>query len=198
MSRALGDPSLAVGRWDTEAERYVRASGELLDVPGAGSDRVVTFLERDGTALAAVVHDAVLLEDHGLLDSAGAAARFVVETDRLQAELKVRLEEVRAARARIVHTGDQARRRMERDLHDGAQQRLVSIMMDLKLTLARMDPSADPSLRIARPRWESANGGWGEGGERPERLVSAGSILRAGCRGVTETSPGRRRRERRR
>jgi signal transduction histidine kinase len=149
MSRTLGDPSLEVGRWDAATRRYVGVDGATLDLPDEGSQRTATFLERDGTPLAAIVHDPALLEDHGLLDSVGAAARSVVETDRLQAELRSKLAEVRASRARLVQAGDEARRRLERDLHDGAQQRLMSIYVDMKVAASTADPSVRGPLEAA-------------------------------------------------
>ncbi|HEX8099906.1 MAG TPA: hypothetical protein VF660_06860, partial [Actinomycetota bacterium] len=132
LSRALGDPSLEVGLWDPGRHRYVASSGTALEIPEKGSSRAVTFLERDGVPLAAVVHDPALLEDRGLLDSVTAAARLAVDNERLQAEIRAQLEEVRASRARIVESADAERRRLERDLHDGAQQRLVSLALDAK------------------------------------------------------------------
>jgi signal transduction histidine kinase len=149
LSRTLGDPSLRVGRWDAEAGRYVPADGGALEIPDDDASRTATFLERAGRPLAMIVHDPALLEDHGLLDSVGAAARFVMETDRLQAELRAKLEEVQASRARIVHAADAERQRLERDLHDGAQQRLASIVLDLKLASSRFDPSTDAAIRQA-------------------------------------------------
>jgi signal transduction histidine kinase len=84
------------------------------------------------------VHDPALLEQQALLRSAGAAARLALENERLQAELRAQLAEVRASRARIVHAGDDERRRVERDLHDGAQQRLLGIRLALQLARGRL------------------------------------------------------------
>ncbi|MDP8929142.1 MAG: histidine kinase [Actinomycetota bacterium] len=146
LSHALGDPSLSVGRWDARAQRYVTSKGAVLEIPEEGSPRVATFLERDGTPLAAVVHDPALLEDRGLLDSVSAAARLAVDNERLQAEIRAQLEEVRASRARIVAATDAERRRLERDLHDGAQQRLVSLGLDARMVEAKLGRDVDPSL----------------------------------------------------
>jgi signal transduction histidine kinase len=106
----------------------------------------VTFLERDGTPLAAVLHDPALLDNPGLLHAVNAATRLAVDNDRLQAELRSQLAETRASRVRIVAAADEARRRLERDLHDGVQQRLVTLAMDVRLVEAGL---ADPSLRAA-------------------------------------------------
>ncbi|MDP8931777.1 MAG: histidine kinase [Actinomycetota bacterium] len=146
LSRALGDPSVSVGRWDAGTQRYVTAEGTALEIPEESARRVATFLEREGTPLAAVVHDPALLEDRGLLDSVSAAARLAVDNERLQAEIRAQLEEVRASRSRIVAATDAERRRLERDLHDGAQQRLVSLGMDARMVEAKLGREADPSV----------------------------------------------------
>jgi signal transduction histidine kinase len=95
------------------------------------------MLEQDGKPLAALVYDPFLLEDTALVEAAGAAARLALENARLQAELRAQLVEVRASRARIVEAGDAERRRLERDLHDGAQQRLLAIRLALRLARGR-------------------------------------------------------------
>src|SRR5262249_26955201 len=83
--------------------------------------------------LAAIVHDPVFLDQPALLEAAGSAARFALENERLQAELHSQLAELRDSRFRIVRAGDEERRRLERDLHDGAQQRLLGVGMALQL-----------------------------------------------------------------
>jgi signal transduction histidine kinase len=104
----------------------------------------VSVAERDGRKIAALVHDPALGEEPQLVQSVCAAAALALENERLQAELRAQLEELRASRARIVEAADQARRRIERNLHDGAQQRLVSISMALGLAQAKLqsDPAA--------------------------------------------------------
>jgi signal transduction histidine kinase len=146
LSRALGDPSLSVGRWDPSVHRYVTSDGEVLDIP-EDSPRVAMFLEREGMPLAALVHDPALLEDRGLLDSVSAAARLAVDNERMRAEIQAQLEEVRASRSRIVAAADEERHRLERDLHDGAQQRLASLTLSLRAVESELGPEADPSLR---------------------------------------------------
>jgi signal transduction histidine kinase len=96
----------------------------------SGHDRAVTLV---GEELAAIVHDPVLLDQPALLEAAGSAARFALENERLQAELRAQLMELRESRARIVRAGDEERRRLERDLHDGAQQRLLGLGIALQL-----------------------------------------------------------------
>jgi signal transduction histidine kinase len=143
VGRALGDPTLVVGRWDPVGGRYVTADGCTLELSSEGTRRT-TYLESEGKPLAAVVHDSALLDDGALLDSVGAVTRLAVDNERLQAELTAQLEEVRASRSRIVAATDGERRRLERDLHDGAQQRLVTLTLDARLAAAN---SSDPAVR---------------------------------------------------
>ncbi|MDQ1688065.1 MAG: hypothetical protein QOK42_1040 [Frankiaceae bacterium] len=147
LSRTLRDPSLAVGRWDVERGEYVDTAGQPMLLPTEGSGRSTTLLEREGNPLAAIVHDDALLEDDGLLSSVATAARFVVENEGLQAEVRAQLEDVRASRARIVAAAQEERRRLERDLHDGAQQRLVSVCLDLKLAASAGEHEVPPQTR---------------------------------------------------
>ncbi|MEV6417416.1 histidine kinase [Kribbella sp. NPDC051718] len=141
VGKALGDPTLVVGRWD--GERYVTADGCTLE-PASEGTRRTTYLESEGKPLAVVVHDSALLDDGALLNSVGAVTRLAVDNERLQAELTAQLEEVRASRSRIVAATDGERRRLERDLHDGAQQRLVTLTLDARLAAAS---SSDPAVR---------------------------------------------------
>jgi signal transduction histidine kinase len=110
-------------------------------------------VERDGEPIAALIHDPALAEDQELVQSACAAAALTLENARLQAELRARLAELQASRARLVAATDSERRRIERDLHDGTQQRLVSIAMALGLAeskLAADRPAVQPVLQEAR------------------------------------------------
>jgi signal transduction histidine kinase len=147
LSRTLRDDSLRVGRWDAVGHRYVGADGDTLVVPAEGSGQTATLLQRDGKPLAAIIHDDALLEDGGLLNSVAAATRLAVENEGLHAEVRAQLADVRASRARIVVAADAERRRLERDLHDGAQQRIVSVCLDLKLAAQTLGPDVDPELR---------------------------------------------------
>jgi signal transduction histidine kinase len=137
LARCLGDPSLEVAFWLPDAHRYVDADGNALE-PGERPGRALTVLEHDGTRLAALVYDPALVDEPELVEAVGAAASLALENARLQAELRSQLAEVRASRARIVAAGDEARRRLERDLHDGAQQRLLGIRLALRLVRSRV------------------------------------------------------------
>ncbi|MGE4178082.1 MAG: sensor histidine kinase [Thermoleophilia bacterium] len=154
LARALGDPSLEVAYWVPASGRYVGADGSPLRLPEPGrEDRASTVVERDGAPVAALIHDPALSDEGDLVRSVCAAAGLTLENARLQADLRARLAELQASRARLVEATDAERRRIERDLHDGTQQRLVAIAMALGLAESRLaaDPSAaGPLLGEAR------------------------------------------------
>jgi signal transduction histidine kinase len=129
LARTLSDPDLEVA-YPVGHERWVDARGRPADPQPADKRRRTTMLERDGRLLAALVHDAGL--DFELVHAATAAAGMALDNERLRAELLAQLEEVRASRERIVLAGDAERRRAERDLHDGAQQRLLALSLALR------------------------------------------------------------------
>jgi signal transduction histidine kinase len=133
LARALGDPSVQLAFWRPDVGDYVDAAGAPVAVPEGDSERAVSVIDDRGTRLAALVHDRSLLQNPKLLDGVSAAARLALENARLQAELRAQLREVRASRGRIVEAGDAERRRIERNLHDGAQQRLLAIRLALRL-----------------------------------------------------------------
>jgi signal transduction histidine kinase len=148
LARTLGDPTLELALWLPERSVYVDATGHPVELPAAGSARAVTVLGPNGSPVAALVHDPMLLERRALLEAAGAAARLALENERLQAELRAQLAELRASRARIVHAGDEERRRLERDLHDGAQQRLLALGLALQLARGRLGGEADGAVEL--------------------------------------------------
>jgi signal transduction histidine kinase len=133
IAAALGDSSLALAYWVPDQQAYVDSDGRRVALPEPGSGRVATPIERGGEPLAVVIHDGALAEERDLVRAVGGAAALTLENERLSAELRARVEEVRASRARIVRAGDEERRRLERDLHDGAQQRLVALALNLRL-----------------------------------------------------------------
>jgi signal transduction histidine kinase len=146
LSRALGDPTLELAFWLPERRAYVDAGGRAVELPAGDDARAATKLEHDGEPVAALVHDPSLLDEPQLVQAAGAAARLAIENARLEAELRAQLDEVRASRKRIVAAGDAERRRVERDLHDGAQQRLVALALQLRTAQRRLDRAADPEV----------------------------------------------------
>lgn len=142
---ALGDPSLEVYRWDTAMAGYRDSAGARAVPPADGPTRAVVTLADDRGPGLVIALDPVLRDDPGLVAAAVAAVRLAVENERLQAEVRSQLEDVRASRARIVEAQDAERRRLERDLHDGAQQRLVSLQLSLQLLRRQLPPDADPA-----------------------------------------------------
>jgi signal transduction histidine kinase len=137
LAEALGDDTLTLAYWLPDQGRYVDATGQTVVLEGA-----VTEIERDGAPIAAIVHDPALLEERELVRTAGAAAALALENERLAAELRARYDDLRAASARLVAAGDAARRKIERDLHDGAQQRLVSLSVTLNLARKHTEPGS--------------------------------------------------------
>ena len=148
LRTALHDDNLVVAYWLPELGEYVELDGEVPETDG----RVTTEITNHGRRVGALVHDPAVTASPDLLSEAAAAAALAIENARLQVELRARLEALRASRARLVEAGDAERRRLTRDLHDGAQQRLVSLMIELKLARSRFD--SDPEL--ARKLLDSA------------------------------------------
>jgi signal transduction histidine kinase len=134
LREAVGDPRLRLG-FRIPSGRLVDSRGRDLEAPAPGSGRRVTSVVRNGVPVAAIVHDEQLEEDPELLLAASAAALLVFENARLEAELGTAVRELRMSRARLVTGGDLERQRLERDLHDGLQQRLVALR--IKVELAR-------------------------------------------------------------
>jgi signal transduction histidine kinase len=144
LARALRDPSLTLAYWLPDFESYVDLDGRPVEVPDPAG-RAVTAIERNGVHVAAMLHDHALADERELLDAVGAAAGIALENARLQAELAARLEEVKGSRARVLEAGQKERQRLERNLHDGAQQRLVAL--SLRLKALEKDLGKDPGAR---------------------------------------------------
>jgi signal transduction histidine kinase len=140
LARALGDPSVAIAYWLPESARFVDADGRTVTLP----DGEWTPVELHGRRIAAIRHDRSLADQPQLVGAAGAAAALALENQRLAAELRARIEDLRASRARLVSAGDAERRRLERNLHDGAQARMVGLAA--KLGLARAKAGDDREL----------------------------------------------------
>jgi signal transduction histidine kinase len=140
LAQAVGDPELQIAYWLPDAEHYVDATGRPVPEPVASPGRAVTALVRDRRRVAVVSHTAALPD---LERELGAAVRLALENERLQAEALAQLDQLRASRVRIVETGDAERRRLERDLHDGTQQRLLALSYDLRLARASAQADGD-------------------------------------------------------
>jgi signal transduction histidine kinase len=144
LARALGDPSLQVAYWLPEFDTYADVDGEPMELPD-DPRRVTSMVDRGGEPVAALVHDPSLRDEPALLDAVGAAAGIALENARLHAEL-------RAAGTRVLEATQSERQRLERDLHDGAQQRLVALSLELGMLESRLheDPEARAALGQAR------------------------------------------------
>jgi signal transduction histidine kinase len=146
LARALGDPSLVVVTWSPASGGYVDGDGWMVELQDGTNGRAATLIERDGEPMAALVHDSALLEDPGLVNAIAAGVRLTIDNDQLQSELEQQIVEVAQSRTRIVEAGDAARRQIERDLHDGAQQRLVGLMLQIQLAKASLPSHADAGV----------------------------------------------------
>lgn len=146
LAQALEDPTLELGLWLPELDEYVDAEGTTFVVPEDGPTRAVTLIEHEGEPLAVLVHDPTLREEPKLVEAVAAAARLALVNARLHAEVRAQLETVQESRARIVSAADEERRRIERDLHDGAQQRLVALALELRAAQRQLGATGDPEL----------------------------------------------------
>jgi signal transduction histidine kinase len=146
IALALEDPTLEVGLWIPDRGVYVDSGGADLAVPEEDGERAVTLIEHEGAPLAVLVHDPTLREEPKLVQAVAAAARLALVNARLHAEVRAQLETVQESRARIVAAADEERRRIERDLHDGAQQRLVALALQLRSAQRQLRETGDPEL----------------------------------------------------
>ncbi len=164
LAESLGDRTVSVAYWLPDRERFVDEHGHFVELPAPGSGRAWTAVDRDGVRVAAIIHDAALDTPRELVEAAAAASSLALENERLRADLQARVEELRVSRLRIMEAGDAARRRIERNLHDGAQQQLVALALELRVLRTRLkDPAID---------------------DLSERLASALAELRELARGI--------------
>jgi signal transduction histidine kinase len=132
LARALQDPSLKVVYWLPSLGWFADLQGNQVDLPGTDSDRAVSVLGDPAEPVAALIYDSSLVHEGQLLDTAAAAVHMALENARLQVQLRAQLEEVRQSRMRLVQAADSERQRVERDLHDGAQQQLVTLLLSMQ------------------------------------------------------------------
>jgi len=149
LAAALRDPGLQVAYWLPGQQRYAGAGGQGVPEPAAAPGGRVTRLTRDGRTIATISHSEAV---PGIEAQIGPAIRLGLENERLQAELLAQLEELRASRARIVATADAERRGLERNLHDGAQQRLLALSYDIRLARAAAQQDGDTPAEMALAR----------------------------------------------
>jgi signal transduction histidine kinase len=156
LAEGLGDESLTIAYWLPEREIFVDDQGHQVEVPAKGSGRAWTPVEHEGKLLAGIVHRADLA-DSDIVRTAGTAAVLQLENERLRADLRARLDELRASRSRIVEASDETRRRLERNLHDGAQQQLVALALQLRMARGKAtDPESEKLLDGALEQLDQA------------------------------------------
>jgi signal transduction histidine kinase len=154
LAKVLGDPTVDVA-YRLGDGRHVDAAGRPLELP-QGPERAITLVTVRGEEVAALVHDPALLDEPALVEAVRATAGLVLENERLAAEVRAQLAEVRASRTRIVSATDAERRRIERNLHDGAQQRLVTLSLTLGIAAGRQDAAGSDVLARARDEVDEA------------------------------------------
>jgi signal transduction histidine kinase len=154
LARALRDPSLTLAYWLPEFGSYADLDGRAVSLPESGDGRMVTLIERNGARIAAIVHDPSLQDESELLEAVAAGTGMALENAQLHAKQRAHLEELRGSRARIVDAGRKERQRLERNLHDGAQQRLIALSLELSLLEEKLASDADTTARLASARRE--------------------------------------------
>ena len=158
LADAFDDPSLEIVYWRDAPAGWVDARGWPVEPPAADSGRCLTEIRDGDRRVAAVVHDAALRDEHAFIDAATAYAVITLDNHRLAAEATELIAEVHDSRARIQATADDERRRIERDLHDGAQQRLVALRIQLELEAERINGTDHRSAELIRRLGEEVDG----------------------------------------
>ena len=154
IANALRDPSLELLYWLPPFGTWADQDGRAVELP---TDRSRVTLIGDGDEqIAALVHDPALRDEPALLDAVSAAAGIALSKGRLQAQLRANLEELRGSRARVLEAGQRERQRLERDLHDGAQQRLVALSLHLGVLQTRLGGDVEAEALLAEARTEIA------------------------------------------
>ena len=162
LARALADPTLEVGYWLPDRGVFVDAEDRPLALPDPDQGRATTFVEGEAGPVAVLVHDPAVLDDPGLREAVASAARLAAANARLTAEVRAQVAELERSRRRILEAGDEQRRRLERRLRGGAQQRLERLAERLRaLRLAAsstLRASASPGRRLSSiARWRSSS-----------------------------------------
>jgi signal transduction histidine kinase len=156
LARALRDPTLSLIYWLPQYGSWADQDGNPTNLPAPDSGRGVALVEQNGEQVAALVYDATLGEEPELVEAVSAAAGIALENGRLEAELRARLQELHGSRTRVVEAQQNERRRLERDLHDGAQQRLVALALELGMLAEQADSDPTTQSRLKRARSELA------------------------------------------
>jgi signal transduction histidine kinase len=152
LAQALRDPTLSLIYWLPQYGSWADQDGNPTTLPEPSGGRGVTLVKHNGEQVAALVYDASLGDEPELVEAVSAAAAIALENGRLEAELRARLQDLHGSRTRVVEAQQNERRRLERDLHDGAQQRLVALALELGVLAehANTDPATQTRLKRAR------------------------------------------------
>ena len=134
---ALGDPTAQLLYWNPDEDGYLDAAGNAYETPGPEDHRALTELGHDGERVGAIVHDEWLGDEAETMRRISGVLTLAISNERLAAAVGRALDEVQASRERIARAGDQERRRIARDLHDGAQQRLLGLALKARLLARR-------------------------------------------------------------
>ena len=156
LAQALRDPSLTLVYWLPEFGTYAGLDGRPVVLPSDETGVATTLIDRDGAPVAALLHDGSLAEEPELLAAVTAAAEIALENARLHVELRARLQELRGSRARMVDVANKERQRLERNLHDGAQQRLVALSLELSLLGRDLSSDEGAQERLDRAQHQIA------------------------------------------
>ena len=157
LREILDDPELLVYWWDWELERYVDVRGAAAE-PRRGRATVTTWVGYETRRVGAIVHAERLLDDAAFAETFVPLLRIAMERDRLYRDLVAKLEQLKASRLRILQAGDDERRRLERNLHDGAQQRLTAALLGVRAVAGQVadDPALGPRAADALADLEGA------------------------------------------
>lgn len=145
LAELLGDESIEIVYWLPERNEFVADDGSSVSLPEKSAGRLWHPIDVSGERIGAVIYSAKIGDQSEVLRSTAAATGLALLNARLEADLRANLAELSRSRLRLLEATDAERRRIERDLHDGAQQRLISIALDL--TLASNDPGIDEKSR---------------------------------------------------
>ncbi|HET6533640.1 MAG TPA: histidine kinase, partial [Actinoplanes sp.] len=154
LAHALRDPSLELVYWLPRFAVWADQEGTAVRLPDDPTR--ITQIEEDGEPMAALVHDPSLRDEPALLEAVTAAAAIALRTGRLQAQLRANVAELRGSRARVIEAEQRERQRLERDLHDGAQQRLVALSLQLGVLQSRLGEDPEATALLAGARTEIA------------------------------------------
>ncbi|TCC11021.1 sensor histidine kinase [Kribbella soli] len=156
LARALHDPSLTLAYWLPQYGTWADPDGHAVTLRSTDEGRATRIIHRDHEPIIALEFDRSLEDERELLDAVAAAAGIALENNRLQVELRARLQELQGSRARVVDAEQKERQRLERNLHDGAQQRLVALALELGLLANSSTDSSETAARLLQAKREVA------------------------------------------